>query len=317
MGEHQAVDTKGERVVQVVTDEAIDRILSRFKVQKEQPNFGGLLIDWEHFSYDSEKKSEAAGWIQNVQRRADGVWGQIRWSEAGLRDVKGGLYRFISPSLDYEVISGNRVRPIALTDAGLTNVPGFKTLTPLSNREGDGRLANQETGGTKMEWLKELLLKVLGLAGDASDDDIRAAAAKLMPVEDQQALKEEKETLETQNKELEKELVEHDLADFADVIEKPEDVREGLVKNRAATLKVLRGLKKPATAPTIVHNRAAAKRPAGSPLDGGGKAEKSLSQQQQAAVSEYRVRNRCSFQEAWEGAKREKPELFVPAKQEG
>ena len=97
-------------VVQVIDPDACRAIVNAFRDQAAQPNFPGLLIDFDHFSLDRQKPSEAAGWICDVQfqeptpnlngpdepRRHEGheedgknrpneagLWAQIRWSDRG------------------------------------------------------------------------------------------------------------------------------------------------------------------------------------------------------------------------------------------
>jgi hypothetical protein len=57
-------------VVQVVVDrEACEAMVNRFQAEAEAQNFAGLLVDFDHFSLDGEKRSEAAGWIVALEAR--------------------------------------------------------------------------------------------------------------------------------------------------------------------------------------------------------------------------------------------------------
>jgi phage I-like protein len=142
-------------VVQVVDEEACSAMAARFKADAGIANFAGLLVDFDHFSLDSEKRSEAAGWITDLECRnglgpasslagttpgqspaGSGLWAQIRWSDIGEQAVKGGRYRFLSPvwALSDCVDLGNgRVRPARLLNAAVTNDPNLKGLVPLAN----------------------------------------------------------------------------------------------------------------------------------------------------------------------------------------
>ena len=92
-------------VVQVIDPDACRAIVNAFHAESAQPNFPGLLIDFDHFSLDRQKPSEAAGWICDVQFRdttpalpnSAGLWAQIRWSDRGEQAVRDGRYRFLSP----------------------------------------------------------------------------------------------------------------------------------------------------------------------------------------------------------------------------
>ena len=113
-------------------------------------NFTGLLVDFDHFSDDLGKSSEAAGWITAWQNRQDGppgAWWQIRWSDTGEAAVRNGRFRFLSgvfPPEGWEFIDRPlknaktiemKIRPLVLSGAGLTNKPNLKGMVPLSNRQ--------------------------------------------------------------------------------------------------------------------------------------------------------------------------------------
>jgi len=44
----------GAGVTQVIDREACDRIVAEFKARKSDANFPGVLVDFDHFSLDSE-----------------------------------------------------------------------------------------------------------------------------------------------------------------------------------------------------------------------------------------------------------------------
>jgi len=56
-------------VVQVVDRDACDAMANKFKAEAAVENFAGLLVDFDHFSLDGEKRSEAAGWITDLAMR--------------------------------------------------------------------------------------------------------------------------------------------------------------------------------------------------------------------------------------------------------
>ena len=162
-------------LTQVVDSEGCAAMANRFAEEAKAPNFAGLLVDFDHFSLDGEKRSEAAGWITALEARETGASGQasgangeptpacghpsmegtlgngaglfakIRWSDVGESAVKGGRYRFLSPvwnRADCVDLGGGRVRPVRLLNAAVTNDPNLKGMRPLSNRQqasGDSR----------------------------------------------------------------------------------------------------------------------------------------------------------------------------------
>jgi len=89
----------GAGINQIIDTDACTRMVAAFENARSQSeNFPGLLIDFDHFSLDAEKKSEAAGWITNLKFRPPpsdsshapssmplanapgaGLWASIRW----------------------------------------------------------------------------------------------------------------------------------------------------------------------------------------------------------------------------------------------
>lgn len=123
-------------LVQVVDAEACLAMANRFADEAKGANFAGLLVDFDHFSLDGEKRSEAAGWITALENRDGGLFAKIRWSDVGEEAVKGGRYRFLSPvwaRSDCVDLGNGRVRPVRLLNAAVTNDPNLKGMRPLSN----------------------------------------------------------------------------------------------------------------------------------------------------------------------------------------
>lgn len=132
----------GAGITQLIDTDACTRMVNAFENSRSQSeNFPGLLIDFDHFSLDAEKHSEAAGWITDLKFRdsgnSAGLYANIRWSDIGETAVKGGRYRFLSPvwaKADCEDMGNNRLRPVRLLNAAVTNDPNLKGILPLSNR---------------------------------------------------------------------------------------------------------------------------------------------------------------------------------------
>ena len=133
----------GAGVTQVIDREACERMAAAFAAQKAErgDNFPGLLVDFDHFSLDTDKPSEAAGWITDLEARADGLWARVRWTDSGLTAVTGGRYRLLSPVFRHpsgtEDLGDGRVRPVYLESVALTNEPNIKGGKPIANRWSD------------------------------------------------------------------------------------------------------------------------------------------------------------------------------------
>jgi phage I-like protein len=267
----------GADVIQVVDAEACTAMSARFKADAAVANFAGLLIDFDHFSMDGSQRSEAAGWVTDMESRDTGLWGKIRWSDIGEEAVKGGRYRFLSPvwarsdCVDLGPSTGSgqvaaRIRPVRMLNAALTNDPNLKGLRPLSNRIQDSEVRSQNRGsdqkdamdgraqqkGNEMKAVIEKLVNHLGLAADATEALILEKMGGLQTVaavtdlqNSLSALQGKYDGLMTNLKAVEGELVNRHLADFEGVISEGAKPfwAEQLVLNRTGALAALGDLK--------------------------------------------------------------------------
>ena len=134
--------------LQVIDAEACEAMLGTFNEEARQPNFPGLLVDFDHASHDPAQPTTAAGWIGGLEHRGDGLYAQIRWSDLGHQALTGGRYRLASPVWNradcdqwtapaeadgHEVV---HLRPRRLDRLALTNDPNLPGLMPLSNSRG-------------------------------------------------------------------------------------------------------------------------------------------------------------------------------------
>ena len=300
---------------------ACEAIVNRFKADATSANFGGILVDYDHFSLDTDKPSEAAGWIMDLQNRADGVYAQIRWAGDGEAKVKSGAYRYVSPvwnRADCVTVDG-ALRPMRLSTVALTNDPNIKVTKPLSNRSTEpgpadpGKETPGSTGGEEstMDYKAELLA-MLGLPAEATDEQITAAKADMEnKCKEHDAMMNRAVSAETKIKDLEKAAltvqVEKDLDEHKDVIENRDEVKAQLMANRDGTLKIIKSMRKPAAqAATALRNRDG-QAPTGQEVIDAAK----RTADQEAYVKEVRMKNRCkSHSEAWQLAATLNPELF-------
>jgi phage I-like protein len=305
-------DLANEPVTQLMDEESFKAILADFNVQAAAENFGGILIDYDHFSSDPEKKSEAAGWITEIEIRADGLWFKPRWSQIGESNLKAGCYRFISPVFDGVYLDGKTVRPLRLVRAGLTNDPNFKTLRPLSNRAQDhmgDKVVGQLQQGKEQTMKK--LLALLGLPETATEDE---AITKLTALQESAGtvaeLQNRATTAETELKQLKTTAVETEADGFCDThaarIENRAAVRAQYIKDPEGTKTLFGGLKTKPDHVTL-HNRAG-KQPG---QEKGGEA-KTNADLLEAKVQEFRTSNRCSYAHAHDAVSRAHPELLKP-----
>jgi phage I-like protein len=279
-------------------------------IKNAADNFPGLLIDFDHFSLDAAKHSEAAGWITDLKfvssGEADsqlvtdnrqlttgspsGLLAQIRWSDTGEAAVKGGRYRFLSPvwaKSDCEDLGNDRLRPVRLLNAAVTNDPNLKGILPLSNRNSDAppvRHSSSSDGGfdsaslsrdpltqkeKTMQPVIDALLNKLNLPADTGEANLIAAIENMATADETAALNNRAETAEGSLADLQTAQLEADadafLEDNAALIENRDEVRAQFIENRELTEAVFKNLKAPSSAqsqapsapasPKPLHNR--------------------------------------------------------------
>ena len=158
------IEPKGEhlnrraRITQVVDDAAAEAIVNRFNADADagQLSHGHeMLIDHEHFKHQDDQETRAYGWLQKLQNRDDGIYGQVRWTATGKTAVDGGDYRFFSTEYDpkdLKVLNDGkprRVRPQRLDGLSLTNDPNNRGGRPITNRSTEaGKILNMKTAKT-------------------------------------------------------------------------------------------------------------------------------------------------------------------------
>lgn len=131
-----------------------------------------IPIDYEHqidFAAKNGKPAPAAGWIKGLQARADGIWGQVKWTKKAAQHIASGEYRYISPVL---FIAKGEIK--YLPRAALTNTPNLNELTALFS-------TNTQTA-TEENSMKEFLAKlakILGLEDGADESSIITAIQDL------------------------------------------------------------------------------------------------------------------------------------------
>jgi phage I-like protein len=123
---------------------------------------GKLAIDENHstdLAGPVGQPSPARGWIVAMQARADGIWGQVKWTPPGEQLMAERAYRGFSPVFQRDA-GGNVTR---ILRAALTNTPNLPQLSTLHHQ------------GPTMDLTK--LRAALGLPDTADEAAILAAAS--------------------------------------------------------------------------------------------------------------------------------------------
>lgn len=321
LGEYQHPDVG----LQILDATAAAEMVNRFRKEAASPNFPGLRLDYDHFSYDPAKSSEAAGWITDLENRRDGVWAKVRWVNTGRQAVEEGRYRLVSPVFTEGVTLGaDRLRPTRLDSVALTNNPNLRGMVPLTNRgaaSADPHAA-RVTGATPNTPDMKLIANRLKLASEASEDSILQSLDALLATRDQQAtelatLKNRVTTLETENRDLLTAQVEADLKPLIDAKAPDASVaglRTALLANRTVALPLVQSLVAGlAAAPAAGGTQGATitNRTTGRPATGPTTAAPTQADVDQF-VANIQATNRCSPTEAYNIAKAQKPDWFTP-----
>lgn len=138
-----------------------------------------LLVDWEHESESFCGSTEAAGWLEEIRVQLDavgdfpraGIWGRICWTAEGDSDVKGKVYRYLSPVL---LLDAETSDVLQIVSVALTNRPALRMQGLDSYRKRFTAQYGLIGECMKPETLK-VLLTALSLAEGAADDTILAA----------------------------------------------------------------------------------------------------------------------------------------------
>lgn len=310
-------------VVQVIDDEAAQSIVNRFNADAQAGTLrhgSEMLIDHEHFSDQPDKETRAYGWLTRLENRADGIYGQIRWTKTGKEAVDGGDYRFFSTEYspaDLKLVNkdAKEVRPTRLDGLTLTNMNNNRGQKPITNREPQSPGASPEAQTTPNQTHMKQLAAELGLAPEAAEEAVLAEVRKLKNRADTVAgLTTERDALKAANAALEAEQVDGLLAHHKVTDEKVLNRLKPVLatmKNRADREAFL-------TECVAVAAKPAAPAAAGRVLNRGeGKPAAAApdaqpnTNAQAAVVRLIQNREKCDFRRAWDLARAEKPELFA------
>lgn len=122
-------------------------------------------IDYDH-KMDPSKGAKAAGWVKDAEQRDDGLWLLVEWTTEALKSLRTKEYRYFSIEFadEWEDNTGKKYKDVVQGGA-LTNRPFMKNLVPVNLSE----VIND--GGNRMD--RAELARILGLAEDATEDDIK------------------------------------------------------------------------------------------------------------------------------------------------
>lgn len=293
-GTHSA----GKDRKQLIDQKAMESIVNRFhgEREKEGEDYAGMLVDIDHRSHDLANTTEAWAWLHDLAIRNGQLWGKLDVTDLGEPAIRNKRVKWFSTEYDpedLEEVEPGVVRPLRLAGLAFTNRPNNRGGKPISNRE--EILENQKPEIENMKAIAELL----GLPADADETAILAQLTEFMSViEANKAKATEEEAVAIMNR-------------YAGRIpkEKEADVKERLIRNRADTVAMLELLPEPVKVEVTarIHNRDGATTP--DPV-GDGKDAEAKEAERKTFVEGIKNREKCTNEQAWNLARREKPELF-------
>jgi phage I-like protein len=156
----------------------LDAATAERVIERMRSAVGDYVIDYEHQTLHAEsngRPAPAAGWWKggNVEWRPDGLFATgIEWTEKAKAAIAAKEYRYISPVLSYNKRTGE---VLGVLMAALTNYPAIDGLSDLAAMAAARFKINMEDETVD----KAKLIALLGLASDATDEQIDAAMTAL------------------------------------------------------------------------------------------------------------------------------------------
>lgn len=283
---------------QVIDETALQSIVNRFQAEAAKEDFAGLLVDADHLSHDLANDTAALAWLKELDIRNGQLHGRLELTDLGEAAVKGKRYKYFSTeysATDLQALPDNAVRPLRLAGLAFTNRPNNRGARPISNRDGTTPPGETTTETNTTNNTMQSIAEKLGLSAEATEADILQAIEGLM-----------KKVSDMETK---------DAQAGADAVLKrlgarvPEAVRpqwrEQLIANREATEKLMEASFPEQRETERIFNRSGAQ-PAVAEL----KSADEKGDAQAALVNQIRNRDRCTHTQAWDAARRERPELF-------
>ena len=153
-------EVKSTKGTFLVDDASVDMILKSFKDRRID-----LVVDYEHQTL-LNVQAPASGWITELRKGADAIIGKVQWTTKAKEYLKNREYRYLSPTI---MVRKDR-RVSAVSSVALTNSPAIDGMPAMC----------KDNGLTKGENTMDLkkLIEVLGLAEDATEEDILKAVKK-------------------------------------------------------------------------------------------------------------------------------------------
>ena len=135
----------------VIDDTKIDSYIENFRqnIYGQEPP-----ISYEHFGMDASKGHKAAGWVKDMERREDGMWWLVAFTEEATTEVRNGEWRYFSPEwYDVWTDPATKTQYYNVAAGGaLTNNPFYKNMVPLNFSELAAEVASLPATNEVADW---------------------------------------------------------------------------------------------------------------------------------------------------------------------
>lgn len=179
---------------QVCSEAALNRVVENWRNAGAQD----VLVDFEHKAEaGGTSDTSAAAWVTNLRVEKDrGLVGDFKMTDLGAEAVSNRRLRFLSVAW---YVNKETREPVRICSVALTNKPNIPTEPILNKDQPDNQHVEDNKEPKKMDPTK--IKEALGLAPDASDEDVLSAIAGLVQAKNEaDAAKKEAEAEEFANK---------------------------------------------------------------------------------------------------------------------
>ena len=258
-----------------------------------------VFIDFNH------DDGEASGWVTGfywagADPDTGGVRAKVEWTNAGEEALQGRNFRKFSPT--FTLNSKGEIEGTTLNAGGLVNRPAFKDITPIVASDGEYQKTDSNMAEIIEEKKKE---EVIGQDDSKKKEEVTAQEQLAEVKKENETLKAKIKALEDDKKK-EQEVAAQSAVDKATedgrIPPKDEKVKAkwvSILEKDPSAIMALEALPVNPALQRVVQ----AKRQEDGAIDTNGEA-------QMRAAKEYQAKNGSSFEQAWEAARYERPQLF-------
>ena len=258
-----------------------------------------VFIDFNH------DDGEASGWVTGfywagADPDTGGVRAKVEWTNAGEEALQGRNFRKFSPT--FTLNSKGEIEGTTLNAGGLVNRPAFKDITPIVASDGEYQKTDSNMAEIIEEKKKE---EVIGQDDSKKKEEVTAQEQLAEVKKENETLKAKIKALEDDKKK-EQEVAAQSAVDKATedgrIAPKDEKVKAkwvSILESDPSAIELLNALPVNPALQRVVQ----AKRQEDGAIDTNGEA-------QMRAAKEYQAKNGSSFEQAWDTARYERPQLF-------